>query len=152
KLEIKKLMTRRHFFKDCGVGLGSIALSSLLNQAVFAQKKRVPSKQSAIRSPQSAINNPLAPKKPHFPGKAKRVIYLFQAGAPSQLETFDYKPSLAKYNGKPCPPELLKGQTLAFIKPDAALYATELKFSKHGQSGAEISEAMPQLAKVADEL
>ncbi len=137
KLEFKKLITRRHFFQECGVGVGSIALSSLLNQTAFAQ---------------STSKNPLAPKQPHFKAKAKRVIYLFQAGAPSQLETFDYKPGLAKYNGKPCPPDLLKDQTLAFIKPDAALYATELKFGKHGQSGAEISEALPHLAKVADDL
>jgi uncharacterized protein (DUF1501 family) len=137
KHELKKLYTRRWFLRECGVGLGSIALASLLKQNSLAQ---------------SAINNPLASKQPHFKAKAKRVIYLFQAGAPSQLELFDYKPGLAKYNGKPCPPELLKGQTLAFIKPDAALYATELKFSKHGQAGAELSEALPHLAKIADEL
>ena len=135
KQEYKKLVTRRHFFRDCGMGLGSVALASLLNDNAAAQ-----------------IRNPLAPKQPHFKGKAKRVIYLFQAGAPSQLELFDYKPGLAKYNGKPCPPELLKGQTLAFIKPDAALYATEMKFSKHGQSGAELSEAIPHIAGVADHL
>ncbi len=150
KLEIKKLMTRRHFFKDCGVGLGTIALSSLSQQEVLAQQRRVTMARPA--KPAVKADNPLAPKKSHFPSRAKRVIYLFQAGAPSQLETFDYKPGLAKYNGKPCPPELLKGQTLAFIKPDAALYATELKFSKHGQSGAEISEAMPNIAKVADDI
>ncbi len=80
------------------------------------------------------------------------MIYLFQAGAPSQLEMFDHKPGLAKYNGKPCPPELLKGQPLAFIKPDAALYATEFRFAKHGQSGAEMSEALIHLPKVADDI
>ncbi len=135
KSEVKKLVTRRHFFKECGVGLGSIALASLLNEKTLAQN-----------NPQSAIRNP------HFPVKAKRVIYLFQAGGPSQLEMFDYKPGLAKYNGKPCPPELLKGQTLAFIKPDAALFATQFKFAKHGQSGAEMSEALAHLPKVADQL
>ncbi len=145
KRELKKMITRRHFFQECGVGVGSIALSTLLSQ---------PAQAAIIHTarPQSAIRNPLAPKQPPFKAKAKRVIYLFQAGAPSQFETFDYKPGLAKYNGKPCPPDLLKGQTLAFIKPDAALYATELKFGKHGQSGAEISEAMPHLAKVADDI
>ena len=135
KQEIKKLVTRRHFFRDCGVGLGSVALASLLNDSALAQ-----------------VRNPLAPKQPHFKAKAKRGIYLFQAGAPSQLELFDYKPGLAKYNGKPCPPDLLKGQTLAFIKPDAALYASELKFKKYGQSGAELSEAIPHIAGVADHL
>ncbi|MGH9840964.1 MAG: DUF1501 domain-containing protein, partial [Blastocatellia bacterium] len=113
KLEGRKLVTRRHFFKDCGVGLGSMALASLLNREALANP------QSAIRNPQSnnpqsAIRNPQS-KQPHFAAKAKRVIYLFQAGAPSQLEMFDYKPGLRKYNGQPCPPELLKGQTLAFI-------------------------------------
>jgi uncharacterized protein (DUF1501 family) len=149
KLECVKLVTRRHFFKDCGVGLGSMALASLLNQNIFGAGNP----QSSIskgRNPQS--NGPLAPKKPHFAPKARRVIYLFQAGAPSQLEMFDYKPGLAKYNGKPCPPELLKGQTLAFIKPDAALFATKFKFAKYGQSGAEMSEALVHLPKVADQI
>jgi uncharacterized protein (DUF1501 family) len=109
-------------------------------------------RKSAIRNPQSAIANPLAPKQPHFPGKAKRVIYLFQAGAPSQLDLFDYKPELVKYSGKPVPQELVKDINYAFIRPDAGLYPTELKFAKHGQSGAEISEAMPHLAQVVDEI
>jgi uncharacterized protein (DUF1501 family) len=135
KTEVKKLVTRRHFFKECGVGLGSIALASLLNEKALAQN-----------TPHSAL------RTPHFKPKAKRVIYLFQAGGPSQLEMFDYKPGLAKYNGKPCPPELLKGQTLAFIKPDAALFGTQFKFAKHGQAGAEMSEALVHLPKVADEL
>ncbi len=146
KLENKKLVTRRHFFKDCGIGIGSIALASLLKGASQASSNF----QSLIPNLQSI--NPLSPKKPHFAAKAKRVIYLFQAGAPSQLETFDYKPGLRKYNGQPCPPELLKGQTLAFIKPDAALYATEFKFARHGQSGAEMSEALIHLPKVADDI
>jgi uncharacterized protein (DUF1501 family) len=135
KTEVKKLVTRRHFFKECGVGLGSIALASLLDEKALAQN-----------TPHSAL------RTPHFKPKAKRVIYLFQAGGPSQLEMFDYKPGLAKYNGKPCPPELLKGQTLAFIKPDAALFGTQFKFAKHGQAGAEMSEALVHLPKVADEL
>jgi hypothetical protein len=147
KHEIKRLVTRRHFFNDCAIGLGSIALASLLNREAPANPQ---SSTSNSRNPQ--FNDPLAPKEPHFAPKARRVIYLFQAGAPSQLEMFDYKPELAKHNGKPCPPELLKGQTLAFIKPDAALFATEFKFAKHGQSGAEMSEALAHLPKVADQI
>ncbi|MFM8394164.1 MAG: DUF1501 domain-containing protein, partial [Acidobacteriota bacterium] len=113
-VEIKKLLTRRHFFRDCGVGLGSMALASLLNGQGQAQgRQSTPAKITA--------SNPLAPKKPHFPAKAKRVIYMFMAGAPSQLELFDYKPELVKYNGKPVPQELVKGINYAFIKPDAAL-------------------------------
>ncbi len=144
KSEIKKIISRRHFFKDCGLGLGSVALASLLHNNIAANPTSALSTQN--------LNNPLAPKKPQFAPKAKRVIYLFQGGAPSQLEMFDYKPGLAKYNGKPCPPELLKGQTLAFIKPDAALYATEFKFKQHGKSGAEMSEALIHLPKVADDI
>jgi len=143
--EVGKLLTRRNFFKDYGFGLGSIALASLLNRELFAASP--PSQQ-----PQGIAANPLAPKKPHFAPKAKRVIYLMQAGAPSQLDLFDHKPTLVKYNGQPCPPELLKGQTLAFIKPDAGLYASEFKFAKHGQSGAELSEAFVHLPKVADDI
>ncbi|MFN0109097.1 MAG: DUF1501 domain-containing protein [Blastocatellia bacterium] len=135
--EGKKLITRRHFFKNCGVGLGSVALTSLLNENFFAAQQ---------------TNNPLAPKQPHFPGKAKRVIYVFQAGGPSHLDLFDYKPALVKYNGKKPPEEMLKGIQNVFINRDAALYASEFKFAKHGQSGAEISEALPYLAKVVDDI
>ncbi|MEJ7618690.1 MAG: DUF1501 domain-containing protein, partial [Pyrinomonadaceae bacterium] len=136
-LEAKQLVSRRHFFRDCSVGLGGIALASLLGESAGAQIK---------------TDNPLAPKRSHYPGKARRVIYLFQAGAPSQLELFDYKPGLVKYNGQPVPKELLKDQNLAFIRPDAGLYASEFKFAKYGQAGAELSEALPHLAKVSDDI
>ncbi|HWQ35260.1 MAG TPA: DUF1501 domain-containing protein [Blastocatellia bacterium] len=138
RLEINRLRTRRWFFRQCGVGLGSMALASLLKDDLFA-------------TPQQS-SNPLAPRKPHFPARAKRVIYLFQAGAPSQLDLFDYKPQLAKYNGRPVPQEFVKGINYAFIKPDAGLYASELKFARYGQSGAELSEVLPHLATVADEI
>src|SRR5687768_13123548 len=127
-LESKKLVTRRHFFKECGIGLGSMALGSLLSNELYAA------------SAQGRVTNPLAPRKPHFEPRAKRVIYLFQAGAPSQLDLFDYKPELLKYNGKPVPQEWLKDQNLAFIRPDAGLYASEFQFARYGQSGAELSE------------
>jgi hypothetical protein len=136
--EYARLITRRWFFRQCGVGLGSIALSTLLQKA------------SGAAAPHLA--NPLTPRQPHFKPKAKRVIYLFMAGAPSQLDLFDYKPALAKYNGKPLPSEVIMGQKYAFIKPDAALYATEFKFAKHGQCGAELSEALPHLAEVVDDI
>ncbi|MDX2032250.1 MAG: DUF1501 domain-containing protein [Blastocatellia bacterium] len=136
--EQRTLLTRRHFFRECGVGLGSIALASLLNNDSAAQSARA--------------DNPLAPKKPHHAARAKRVIYLFQAGAPSQLDLFDYKPGLVKYNGQPVPQEFVKGINYAFIKPDAGLYASEFKFRRHGQSGAEMSEALQHLPKAADEI
>ncbi len=139
KQETKKLLTRRWFFKECGIGLGSMALASLLEENLFAQS-------------QSAIRNPLAPKRPHFEPKAKRVIYLFMAGGPSQFETFDYKPSLAKYNGKPVPQEFVKDLNYAFIRPDAGLYASELSFAQYGQSGTWVSEALPHTAQIVDEI
>ena len=95
------LRTRRHFFKDCAIGLGSMALASLLNQG------------RASAAPQ--FHNPLAPQQPHFPAKAKAVIYLFMAGAPSQLELFDYKPKLIEFDAKPMPDEFIKGKRFAFM-------------------------------------
>ena len=111
--EEKRLHTRRWFFKECGVGLGSVALGSLLGESMAR-----------------ADTNPLAPKKPHFAAKAKRVIYLFQAGAPSHLELFDYKPELAKWNGKLPPAELLKNYRAAFINPNSSLLGPKYKFVK----------------------
>jgi len=138
--EYARLVTRRWFFRQCGVGLGSIALSSLL----------ATDKAAGAAAPKAS--DPLTPHAPHFKPKAKRVIYLFMAGAPSQLDLFDYKPALAKYNGKPLPPEVIMGQKYAFIRPDAALFATEFKFARHGKCDAELSEALPHLAEVVDDI
>ena len=124
------------------MGLGSVALASLLS----AEKLFGATDQPA------GGRNPLAPKPSHYGGKAKRVIYLFMGGAPSQLDLFDFKPSLKKYNGQPVPKEVVMGQKYAFIKPDAALFASDFKFARHGQSGAEISEALPHLTEVVDDL
>ncbi|HTH50017.1 MAG TPA: DUF1501 domain-containing protein, partial [Candidatus Limnocylindria bacterium] len=145
-LERKRFLSRRWFFRDCGLGLGSLALASLLSEKAAAATKPM------VARPLAGPPNPLAPKQGHFPGKAKSVIYLFMAGAPSQLELFDHKPTLAKYNGQPVPKDVLKGQTYAFIKPDSAIYAPEFKFAQHGQSGAWISEALPALSEVADDI
>jgi uncharacterized protein (DUF1501 family) len=138
--EYALLIARRWFLRQCAVGLGSIALASLLGE------------DSARAAAAPAASNPLAPRQPHFKPKAKRVIYLFMGGAPSQLDLFDYKPTLAKYDGKPVPQEVVMGQKYAFIKPDAALFATEFKFAKHGQCGAELSEALPHLAEIVDDI
>lgn len=134
--------TRRHFFQNCGVGIGKIALASLLAQSS--------SPCQAVAS--EAAASPFAPKEGHFPAKAKRVIYLFMAGAPSQLDMFDYKPKLAELAGKPIPPSVIQGQRYAFIQPDAAVLGPQFKFAKHGQSGAEISEVLPHLANVVDDI
>src|SRR5215831_4564377 len=140
RAEYARLIRRRWFFRQCGVGLGSVALASLLGA------------ERALGAGAPRAANPLAPKQPPLKGKAKRVIYLFMGGAPSQLDLFDYKPAMTKYNGKPIPQEVIMGQKYAFIKPDAALYATEFKFSKHGQSVAELSEALPNLAEIVDDI
>src|SRR5262245_23626998 len=128
--EHARYITRRWFLSQCGVGLGSLAFASLLG-----------ADKSFAKSTTASGINPLSPKKPHFNGKAKRVIYLFMGGAPSQLDLFDYKPALKKYDGQQVPKEVLMGQKYAFLRPDAALFATEFKFDKHGQCGAELSEA-----------
>ena len=134
--------SRRHFLRDCGVGLGKIALAGLLTERLagraFAAGPVAP--------------NPLAPRQPHFSGKAKRVIHLFMAGAPSQLELFDHKPELSKLEGKPLPPSVIGGQRYAFIRPDAAVLGPRFKFAKHGKSGAELSEMLPHLAKIVDDI
>ena len=135
--------TRRHFFHDCGVGVGRIALASLLADGG----------SSKATAATGNINiSPFAPKPPHFAAKAKRVIYLFMAGAPSQLDLFDYKPKLAELEGKPIPPSVIKGQRYAFIQPDAAVLGPRFKFAKHGQSGVELSEMLPHLSKIVDDI
>ena len=134
-------MTRRQFFRDCGVGVGKIALASLLCGGA-----------GRVASGMTLGENPLAPRAPHFDAKAKRVIYLFMAGAPSQLDLFDHKPVLKQYDGVPVPAEIVKHQRYAFIKPDAALMSSRYAFARHGESGAELSEMLPHLATVADEI
>ncbi|MEQ8848977.1 DUF1501 domain-containing protein [Botrimarina sp.] len=131
-------VTRRHFFQDCGVGVGKIALASLLagNPARAASRRA----------------DPLAPKAPHFEPKVESVIFLFMAGAPSQLDLFDYKPKLAELEGKPLPPSVIGDQRYAFIRPDAGLLGPRFEFAKHGDCGAELSSALPHLAKVVDDI
>ena len=133
-----RAVTRRHFYRECGVGLGKIALASLL--------------AGRVARGADVASDPLAPRPPHFAPKAKRVIYMFMAGAPSQLDLFDHKPDLVKFDGKPVPAEVVKDQRYAFIQPNAALMASRFKFAKHGRSGAELSEMLPHLAGVVDDI
>jgi hypothetical protein len=130
-------LTRRWFLKDCAVGLGALALHTLVGD-------------SAAAAPEP--KDPLAPRPPQFPPRAKRVIYLFMAGAPSHLDLFDYKPQLAKFNGTLPPPELLQGYRAAFINPNSTLLGPKFKFAKYGRSGAELSELLPRLAEVVDDI
>src|SRR5437016_3773533 len=134
--------TRRHFFHDCALGLGSLALTSLL--------------QGARASSSPPPVNPLSPRQPHHPAKAKNVIYLFMAGGPSQLELFDYKPKLQELHGKPIPDSYLKNKRFAFMdlftKEVPKLLGTRRKFARHGRCGALVSECLPHLAGVVDDL
>jgi len=132
-------LRRRWFLRDCGIGLGSIAASSLLS----ADSSRVQAADAA---------NPLASRQPNFPGKAKRIIYIFQAGGPSQLELFDYKPELTKRDGQLPPADLLKGYRAAFINPNSALLGSKFKYERHGQCGMELSEVLPHTARIADQI
>src|SRR5690349_20425489 len=111
--------TRRQLFRDCGVGRGKISLASLLTGSARAFASATPK-----------IDNPLAIKPPHFAPKAKRVIYLFMAGAPSQLDLFDNKPALVKFDGQPIPASVVKDQRYAFIEKNAALMSSRFRFEK----------------------
>jgi Protein of unknown function (DUF1501) len=132
-----KEVSRRWFLRQCSVGLGSIAFAQLLAERGYGD---------------TTTPDPLAPKQPQFAPKAKRVIFLFMAGAPSHLELFDYKPELVKFNATLPPPELLKGYHTAFINPNSRLMGPKFKFAKYGQSGIELSELLPHLSKVVDDI
>ncbi|MDX1951537.1 MAG: DUF1501 domain-containing protein [Verrucomicrobiota bacterium] len=135
-----RVNSRRWFLKECGLGIGKIAAASLLANATSPWSHGATAKEA------------LALKEPHFKGKAKRVIHLFMAGAPSQLDLFDNKPELKKLEGKPLPPSVYEGQRYAFIRPDANVLGPRYEFKKYGESGAEISEMLPHLGKVADDI
>jgi hypothetical protein len=123
--EALRTITRRHFFKESGVGVGALALSALLNEKMFAFD---------------------APK-------AKSIIYLFMAGAPSQLDLFDPKPRLQQYDGQEIPDEFIpKGERFAFITGTPRLLGSPFAFSRHGQSGTELSSLMPHLSRIVDDI
>ena len=135
-LDRLKRTTRRRFFQDCGVGIGSMALASLLDRNLFGADapagKTVPG--------------------PHFAPKAKNIIYLFMSGGPSHLDLFDYKPELIKRNGQKMPDDLLKNIRLAQIGKDAAMLGTNYQFKQYGQSGVWLSELLPQLSTITDDV
>ncbi|MBN72891.1 MAG: sulfatase, partial [Gimesia sp.] len=126
--------TRRHFFENCAMGAGAIGLASLMQSEQRAQ----------------AGTGKL--HGTHHPPKAKNVIYMFMAGGPSQLEMFDFKPKLQELEGKVIPESYVEGKQFAFLKKDAKLLGTRRKFKKHGESGMELSEVVPHLAEVADDI
>jgi hypothetical protein len=139
RLAQARAFTRRHFLHTCQLGLGSAALTSLLGRQATAETLE-------------PAANPLASRPPQFPAKAKSVIYLHMSGSPPQHELFDWKPKLVEHNMQPCPDEILKNQRFAFIKGHPTLLGTPYKFAQHGQSGAWISELLPNLAGTVDNL
>jgi len=133
--------TRRHFIKQCTTGLGSIALGGLLGCDRNATVKPEPDLESYIRQ-----------QVPHFAPSAKRIIYLHMAGAPSQLELFDYKPELAKLDGKDCPQSLLEGKKFAFIQGVPKMLGPQAAFSPRGNSGMVVSDNLPHFSSVVDDV
>ncbi|WP_182866175.1 DUF1501 domain-containing protein [Stieleria mannarensis] len=139
-----KEVTRRQLFAACGIGLGKISLASLLADDTAAAS---PIASGSASGSATSLNGGL-----HHRAKIKRVIYLFMAGAPSQLDLFDHKPKLVELEGKPIPPSVIAGQRYAFIQPGAAVLSPRFKFNRYGQSGAEIAEPLPHLAEIADDV
>lgn len=136
--------TRRHFFGNAGLSLGSIGLASLLKQQGLLAAK--------TGGAGSRATNPLAPQDGHHPPRAKNVIYLFMAGGPSHLELYDYKPKLQELSGQVIPPSYVEGKRFAFIKKDAKLLGTKRKFLRQGKSGLELSELLPNIGSIADDI
>jgi len=134
--ELGILQSRRWFLRNCGVGMAGIALNSILSRNAIG----------------AGSNKPLAPKRPHFAPTAKRVVYIFQAGAPSHIDLFDHKPELVKRSGELPPAELLEGYRAAFINPNSALLGTKYAFSRQGKSGIEISSLLPHISKHVDDI
>src|SRR6476646_7780427 len=138
-----QLETRRHFFSRCGVGLGKIALASLLADG-------------KLPGATSTSGNAMQAKPGHFRAHARNIIYLFMAGGPSQFELYDFKPELQKYDNQSVPDSLMAGKRFAFMdsftKEKPKLLGTKRQFKQHGQSGAWISDLLPHIAGVADEI
>lgn len=137
-LERYQLATRRHFLRDAQLALGGIALSAMSGGTTTAAAP--------------SVVNPLASRAPHFPAKAKRVIYLHLTGSPPHLDLYDYKPELVRRDGQPCPDEFLKGKRFAFTSGVPKLLGTPRQFAQHGQGGVWLSDAIPHLHSVADDM
>ncbi len=135
-----RLQTRRHFLFNASTGIGGIALASLLGGRAFS------------RDAQRSAANPLSPKQPALPSKAKSVIYLHMSGGPPQQDLFDYKPMLNKLHMQPCPDSLLKGQRFAFIKGTPKMLGSPHHFQQYGRGGAWFSNLLPNLSRHADDI
>src|SRR4051794_24209745 len=130
-------MTRRALFRSTGTGLGAIALAALMDRE---------------RTASAAPDDPVAPLRPHFAPKARRVIFLHMVGAPSHLDLFEPKPELIRHDGELVPERLIEGKRFAFLRGHPRLLGTRFAFARHGQAGLEMSELLPHLAAVADDL
>ncbi|MEO1833478.1 MAG: DUF1501 domain-containing protein [Akkermansiaceae bacterium] len=137
QLESLQYKTRRHFFKQCSMGLGGVALSEMLASDAMGLE---------------APDNPLLPKLPHFAPKAKRVIYLHLTGSPPHLDLWDHKPELVKRDGQECPDEYIKGKKFAFTSGTPKLMGSPRTFKQYGKNGLWMSDAIPHLHGVADDL
>ncbi len=135
-----RFVTRRKFFQQCGTGVGALALASLLNEKLFAAESKPAAAAGA------------APLGPHFTPKAKNIIYLFMSGGPSHLDLFDYKPELIKHDGQKMPEEMLKNIRLAQIGKEAAALGTKYSFKQYGKSGVWLSELLPHLQGIVDDV
>jgi hypothetical protein len=142
RLEQGLHITRRHFLRDGSLGLGAVAFA-MLGQGQ-GKGARADDRRSDL--------NPMAPRRPHFAAKATNVIYLHMAGSPPHLDLFDYKPELVRRNAENCPDEFLRGRRFAFTSGVPKLLGSPQRFARHGQSGAWVSAAMPQVADLADDL
>src|SRR6188768_3214289 len=143
-LEALKNISRRHFLRESAAGLGAVALGSLMAGCT--------TKTGSSDNYLVSNGDPMFPKPPHFPGKAKQVIYLHMAGAPSQLELFDFKPELKKLDNQLCPPSLLEGKRFAFIRGTPKMLGPQANFKQFGDSGAYVSDYLPHFAEIADEV
>lgn len=137
-------LTRRQFFCRCSTGMGALALSSLLQQAA--------AEQLGGGGGSGGGADPLSPRTPHFTPKAKRIVYLHMAGAPSQLDLFDHKPRLTELDGQPIDSAIIKGERFAFTRGTPKVLKSPYTFARYGQSGAEISQLLPHTAGIADDL
>jgi uncharacterized protein DUF1501 len=140
--QFKRIQTRRSFFQECAGGLGAIALWNLMSIERLAAEPE-------IELPKV---NPLEPKPPHFAPKAQNVIFLYMEGAPSHIDLFDPKPEMRKWEGQPLPESMTKDLKLAFIKPNAKVWASPREFKPYGQCGMEFSDFMPNIASCADDI
>jgi len=134
-----RALTRRHFFRESGFGIGSLALLSLVDERAFGATV-------------SRDEDPLAVRPPHFAPRAKSVIYLFMAGAPSQVDLLDPKPMLRRHDGQAIPEEFVRGERFAFIKGTPLLLGSPYEFEKVGQSGVEVSELLPHFKTIVDDV